>query len=486
MSGAGEKITTNINWVTDKLGTLLGYKRGHQDVEYLAKLSTDASGNTVLVGAGGVIVPTMGAKIITVGAGGQFETLAEAIAYRNTTYPHTLLLTSTLTVSGTSSGTVPVHNFTLAAAIPNFSTRNSMLGIRVGGAAAPVIPCRMLSSTVGCLEYPFPADYAGAACEIVQPVTASIVLLPGTSLELTTSHTLPAYTTFGALIPGTATIAKAGGSGDMVTDTTANKIRFTGLTLLDRFNNINSILLAINQGYSANAFVPLADFQIDNCNLITGANDLVYCTAPGGIGFTAFNNKCFGTYDVFKLGTHRRAHIYNNEITVEALRAGDGEAATACVFGATGASAWDYPIQEHYFINNIVRCFTLASTFVDGWATATGVSIRAGVNTLNQFVISDNVFDLETKTTTAFSGTPYYGFSSSALVVGDVGLSIGAEAPTIVFKDNAVRSRATGTLPTAVLAYSFYAAAPVLSSGNRVFGGGSVVATTNVTAATTY
>ena len=54
MSALGQKIKTQIEWVTDKAGTLLGYKRGHQDIEYLAKFQTDVNGNMVLVGPDGL------------------------------------------------------------------------------------------------------------------------------------------------------------------------------------------------------------------------------------------------------------------------------------------------------------------------------------------------------------------------------------------------------------------------------------------------
>lgn len=45
-----------------------------------AKLATDASGNVSLVGASGVPVPLFGNRLMTVGAGGQYATLAEAVA----------------------------------------------------------------------------------------------------------------------------------------------------------------------------------------------------------------------------------------------------------------------------------------------------------------------------------------------------------------------------------------------------------------------
>lgn len=50
----------------------------------IAVYSHDANGNTVLVGADGEIIPTLGANVVTVGAGGMFTTLQAAIDYVET------------------------------------------------------------------------------------------------------------------------------------------------------------------------------------------------------------------------------------------------------------------------------------------------------------------------------------------------------------------------------------------------------------------
>lgn len=55
MSAAGSKISRNVNWIVDKFGTLIGYRRGHQDDVYLPSLVTDANGNTALAGPNGRI-----------------------------------------------------------------------------------------------------------------------------------------------------------------------------------------------------------------------------------------------------------------------------------------------------------------------------------------------------------------------------------------------------------------------------------------------
>ena len=55
----------------------LGYER-------FVRESTDANGNTVLVGADGVIIPMLGANVVTVGAGGMYDTLQAAINYIET------------------------------------------------------------------------------------------------------------------------------------------------------------------------------------------------------------------------------------------------------------------------------------------------------------------------------------------------------------------------------------------------------------------
>ena len=467
---------------------------GKHKVEHIINktphLSTDVSGNPVLLGADGVIIPTLGANAITVGAGGMFATLEEAIAYRVATYPHTVVAPNTITVTGTVSGTVAKHQFTLGTAIAGYSANDAMYGIRIGGATAPIIPCRMRTNTIGYLEYPFPADFTDTACEVMRPVRSNVVLLPGTHLNISTDVLLPDYTTFCALIPGTSSIKTYGGAGALVTQILTNKTRFTGLLLEDiRHGNLGQMIKLI-KSVADNIFVPLCDIQFDNNELRTGTNDLIYTTLAGSIGITAFNNKAFGTYDIFRLGTHRKALIHDNEITVKSLVVIDGEAATGCVFGSAGAASWDYPDQLHVFSGNTVHCYTETNTTADGWATATGVSIRGGVNTANSFVVSGNTFDLTTNCETAITGTPYYGYSSIALSVGDVGESFGAETPQVVFKDNAVRSRKTGaqaaTLPAAVVSSSLFAGVPVLSSGNTVFGGGSTTAGTNVTAATTY
>lgn len=62
MSAAGEKVNRNIEWVVDKLGNLLGYKRGHQDVVNLVSATTDSSGATVLE-AGGAQIEVMALEV---------------------------------------------------------------------------------------------------------------------------------------------------------------------------------------------------------------------------------------------------------------------------------------------------------------------------------------------------------------------------------------------------------------------------------------
>ncbi len=68
MSAAGSKSTRNLNWLVDKYGTLLGYRRGHQDDVALATVTTDANNNPVLAGADGTNYAAIPAgRIIPVG-----------------------------------------------------------------------------------------------------------------------------------------------------------------------------------------------------------------------------------------------------------------------------------------------------------------------------------------------------------------------------------------------------------------------------------
>ena len=79
MSAAGEKVNRNIEWVVDKLGNLLGYKRGHQDVVNLVTSQT-INGATVLVGADGEEYPLLRYSVVRIGLTADTAALANNVA----------------------------------------------------------------------------------------------------------------------------------------------------------------------------------------------------------------------------------------------------------------------------------------------------------------------------------------------------------------------------------------------------------------------
>lgn len=61
MSAAGSKISRNVEWIVDKFGTLIGYRRAHQNDVYVASLVTNANGDTTGILSG---VDTIGIRKI--------------------------------------------------------------------------------------------------------------------------------------------------------------------------------------------------------------------------------------------------------------------------------------------------------------------------------------------------------------------------------------------------------------------------------------
>lgn len=305
------------------------------------------SGGVAIAGPNGSQYSTLGSDALTVGNGGKYSTLADAFADRVALAPQTLIKTTTLTVSGTSSGTNPVFKFTLASGMsaPNpYSDAQTLYGLRIGGPTNPIIPCRMYSSTVGYLEYAFPADLSGVSAELFILNYSTIALLPGTVLTYTDSTaavtmTVPAFTTICAMAPGTAELVRQnnGGSPIFTFDATANKIRFTGLRMTEQYRKINSIFITAPKTYSDSPFVPLADIQFDHCRLKIASQDFFYTVGAGAIGVAFLDNDIYGDYDVMRLGTHRMANIQRNHIYMKSDTVlGDGGAPAGVAWGSAG------------------------------------------------------------------------------------------------------------------------------------------------------
>ena len=447
---------------------------------------TDASGNTVLVGPDGVIPRALGSNVITVGDGGDFTDIADAIDYRNTVHQHTLAHTTTCTITGSSSGTVDVRTITLASAFSAYAaTRTASYGVQINN-AGPIIPVRLYSDTLVLLPYPITQDFAaGTPIKIYELKRASIFVLPGNQLILSAHDdmTFPAYTTL-AGIPGTSEIIKRSSSvGSLfVTDDTFNQSRITGLRLVDDYHGINSIFFNMNKGAGNNSLVPMADFEFDNNDVVTTSNDVLYCITPGGIGLNVHDNKMKGTFDVLRFSTHRKVLVYDNDIDIEASSFLDNDNPAGVVLGAT--SAWDYAWQTYEVRNNHIKCVDFPTQYASSKASATGVDIRNPISSAADVIVVGNTIDVEVVAGTG-AGWTIGTESATGIKVGP--LATGTNTPTIVVKDNNVRAAVSGgntTTPT--IAKSSNANYVIKTAGNSVFGGGATALGANTAALTTY
>ena len=171
--------------------TLLKYLRQLK----VPRLSKDANNNTVLRDAVGAILPMLGANTITVGAGGMYATIREALDYIVSQDTYTDLNVAGVTSSVTqNTNLVTLVGTDVYEAAPFIHIGDLWSGDN--GVNWYEISA-MLSPTKLTVEVPYyGATLSGGTTKFARPVWYSIVLLPGDhgdAGQLTFPNTKPVY-----------------------------------------------------------------------------------------------------------------------------------------------------------------------------------------------------------------------------------------------------------------------------------------------------
>lgn len=177
---------------TGQFAPVMGGNAADDDVIY-AQLSTDANGNTALVGAGGGKYSLFGPKVFTVGVGGYFANLTDALGHINT-------------LAASNLETLHTGTYTYADGL-KIITADQAISTAVNGkqlflkhaADSFLYPIEVQALSAATKMVPWLPLYGRAAAStdfsIVSPLARYvIVLLPGHH-EVLDALTIPAFTT---------------------------------------------------------------------------------------------------------------------------------------------------------------------------------------------------------------------------------------------------------------------------------------------------
>lgn len=430
-------------------------------------LSTDASGNTVLVGADGGYV-NYGGLTFTVGANGQYSTLDAALTAR-AAISHTLLASGTGTITYTASSDDRI--ITLTAAITNETA--GMLGVRLNG-AGPILRCSLVgaaaTTTRISLFAPIDQTYTAVSVEVYKLNPVGICILPGERVELGSLSTrvIPAFTTIYCPVHLGASITYVGTESGVCfgANGTENEIWFKNLVIDSACGDISSIM------FSWGNTNPLTDIGYIDCSMSTQSQDLVYF-AGGLRGAVHFlRNRIRGTYDaVCNPLISRHLNVVDNVIEMSSrgdIESATGDAGTPCgmALGNSTAYTGTYPA-----ILTTVRGNKIVSQGVPGASGegvyATCVEVRYRLPSQAVVDVDSNFLSANRRGGTVVDTTK--GIAAALIVSSTVA---GADTPTIIARNNTINSVLTNSANgTAYSLHSTNAAYSIKRNGNRVING---------------
>ncbi len=380
---------------------------------------------------GTCIEDSLTGNVITLGAGGQVQTLAAAITARNA-IPNVLLVNAyNASITGTAGGTIDQRYLVADSGAPLSSIVGIKgdVGVQIDGPGNPIIRANVINGTTLELHAPIPEDFISVSVTVYDIVPVAIVLLPGTHIRydpsVNGSLTIPAFTTITALEPHTATIEMIGGSAIMFQSAnTQNEIFFKDLNLVVSSNAINRVFWKLPGIDGADNLQWMTTFGIYNCRINSLAQDFIYFNEPGP-AFYAEGNDVRGTYDVFRMAEHRKAVFVDNDIeTYSNGQNYDIGEPTPIVFGSTGNLV--YPEQNYFIFGN--RLSSIANALPgDTQGHAAAIQIRNPLSGNANMIIRGN-----TLKAVVTGGSDPAG-SIGVKVSGDF---VGSKSPYIEVSDN--------------------------------------------------
>ena len=137
---------------------------------------------------------SLGAEVVTVGAGGNVSTLADAVTAVNAKTRFTALATAVCSVTGTVGGSVDVRSIVADSGTPFGSFAGRMVAVQMGGAGAFFL-AQVFSGARLFVLSPIHSDITSQSFTIYSFVPAVIFMLPGTNLTARAKVSLPKFTT---------------------------------------------------------------------------------------------------------------------------------------------------------------------------------------------------------------------------------------------------------------------------------------------------
>ena len=229
-----------------------------------AKLSTDASGNTVLLGPDGVEHSTLGSAVFTVGAGGRHSTIDSAMDAANTSF-------STVVASGSNETFTAgdrIHQFTgTPFASVNWAAN---LYMRIPG-VTPWLSVTAWNSNMLKFKYPIAVTHAAADWELAVLRKNLVLVLPGEH-ESAGSLPMPPNTTVAGLNRDACSLHLTVGIDFFLPSAEANDYGFANLGLSLRVGAgnqsglDNAWLYHLKMGRE---YFPTQSF-VEGCKIISG------------------------------------------------------------------------------------------------------------------------------------------------------------------------------------------------------------------------
>lgn len=389
--------------------------------------------------SGLIVTPNIGPNGVTlsVGKGGYFAELETALQARDE-MGHELLFGG---LTGSITYTAGIDTRTITLSTPVTNEQNSHIGVRIGG-SGPILRCSLIgngtTTTLLRLFYPIHQTYSGVQIDIYKIKHVGLSIVPGSRIELpnSSSRTIPPFTTIFCPVHKGASIAHvaatSGGCFNFRFD--HNEVWLRDLVLECACGNINSLMFNWSSGF------PQTDVGFIGCHMSTQSQDLQYFSG-GGLhgGFHLIGNHISGTYDAASSPVMARLFRMMNNVVIMDSRgdydtgAGDGGEPTGVVFGANSGEASTYPSVMAMVRNNEFHIRGESGGLGEG-VKAVAVEIRSPLPSQAVVDVSSNYIDVQ-KHGGSGSG------SAAGLLVGAVP---GTATPTIIARNNTIRSVHTG------------------------------------------
>ena len=244
--------------------------------------------------------------LATVGVGGKFSSLDDAIDYRFGISHTTLETKSAAASSGSGYGGREV---TLSSALSS-SYSNRMVLVQIGSTSTPFL-ARVRTTTSLIAKIPILTSFSNQDITIYDPVWVNINILPGTTLELASAPSaIPACTVLSS-IPGTSIIRPTYATNNsrvLSMHAYSTLIRIDGLSITTRENPASQQILSLATG-------EMAEFEIVRNNFWNGSFDAIY-QGDGDVGRILLqDNELYGRYDVCRFTQCRQLDILFNRMT---------------------------------------------------------------------------------------------------------------------------------------------------------------------------